>query len=303
MAIAGAIDAFCRRELGVGVARGLFHQSSVGAVTGVVLEDGRCLVIKAHQPERSGRTRPASRERPGRKHERALRREDRSDDGLLLSALFGVSLRGKLVAMSDPPRRWTEDAALEAIVARWDGGPSIFAPGWRNAGWTRVGFLVTTGRRATMDWNGYVADDAVDRLRDRLGERGPVERGGVDLMFATRWKVAWTESPGACRIFAAGRLRCEAEGAAISIVPRLGRARRLPASAVRAVRAEGHAFRARSRIELELERGRAIAVASSWDLAAALSDDPWAIREAWTVKAGAHLAAVLGVPLRRVGDV
>jgi Phosphotransferase enzyme family len=51
-AIARAIDAFCVRHLGAPVARGLFHQSSIGSVTGVALADGRRLVIKAHQPER-----------------------------------------------------------------------------------------------------------------------------------------------------------------------------------------------------------------------------------------------------------
>jgi hypothetical protein len=51
-AIAGAIDAFCRRHLGARVAHGLFYQSSIGSVTGVTLDDERRLVIKAHQPER-----------------------------------------------------------------------------------------------------------------------------------------------------------------------------------------------------------------------------------------------------------
>jgi len=51
--IAGAIDAFCDRHLGGRVARGLFHQSSIGSVTGVELADGRRVVIKAHQPERT----------------------------------------------------------------------------------------------------------------------------------------------------------------------------------------------------------------------------------------------------------
>jgi hypothetical protein len=51
--IAGILNAFCMRNLGSPVAEGLFHQSSVGSVTGVVLDDGRSVVIKAHQPERS----------------------------------------------------------------------------------------------------------------------------------------------------------------------------------------------------------------------------------------------------------
>jgi hypothetical protein len=50
--IARTIDAFCVRNLGAPVARGLFHQSSIGSVTGFLLADGRRLVIKAHQPER-----------------------------------------------------------------------------------------------------------------------------------------------------------------------------------------------------------------------------------------------------------
>jgi hypothetical protein len=52
-AIAAALDAFCRQHLGASVARGLFHRSSIGSVTAVALRDGRAVVIKAHQPERS----------------------------------------------------------------------------------------------------------------------------------------------------------------------------------------------------------------------------------------------------------
>jgi Phosphotransferase enzyme family len=51
--IAETINSFCLHALGAGVQRGLFHQSSVGSVTGILLEDGRAAVIKAHQPERS----------------------------------------------------------------------------------------------------------------------------------------------------------------------------------------------------------------------------------------------------------
>jgi hypothetical protein len=51
--IAATIDRFCREHLGAAVAKGLFHQSSIGSVTGAVLADGRSVVIKAHQPGRS----------------------------------------------------------------------------------------------------------------------------------------------------------------------------------------------------------------------------------------------------------
>ena len=51
--IAETLNVFCRQMLGAPVRRGLFHRSSIGSVTGVVLEDGRSVVIKAHQPEQS----------------------------------------------------------------------------------------------------------------------------------------------------------------------------------------------------------------------------------------------------------
>jgi hypothetical protein len=51
-AIADMIDTFCSHALSARVASGLFHQSSIGSVTGVALDDGRRVVIKAHQPQR-----------------------------------------------------------------------------------------------------------------------------------------------------------------------------------------------------------------------------------------------------------
>jgi hypothetical protein len=52
-AIAETLNLFCLQILGAPVRRGLFHRSSIGSVTGVVLDDGRSVVIKAHQPEQS----------------------------------------------------------------------------------------------------------------------------------------------------------------------------------------------------------------------------------------------------------
>jgi len=51
--VAKTLNEFCLRTLGSPVARSLFHQSSIGSVTGILLEDGRSIVIKAHQPDRS----------------------------------------------------------------------------------------------------------------------------------------------------------------------------------------------------------------------------------------------------------
>src|SRR5580704_6002352 len=49
--IAAEVDAFCRAHLGAGVAGALFVASSIGNVHGLVLDDGRRVVLKAHQPD------------------------------------------------------------------------------------------------------------------------------------------------------------------------------------------------------------------------------------------------------------
>jgi hypothetical protein len=51
--IACLIDTFCQEELGAHVADYLFYESSVGAVCGVSLMDGRRFVVKVHQSSRS----------------------------------------------------------------------------------------------------------------------------------------------------------------------------------------------------------------------------------------------------------
>jgi hypothetical protein len=51
--IAWLLDACCSHLLGARVRGALFYQSSIGAVAGVELDDGRRVVLKAHQPDRS----------------------------------------------------------------------------------------------------------------------------------------------------------------------------------------------------------------------------------------------------------
>jgi Ser/Thr protein kinase RdoA (MazF antagonist) len=53
--IAGRLDEFVDKALGSTINDGLFHIASVGSVTGVVLRDGREVVIKAYQPRWSHR--------------------------------------------------------------------------------------------------------------------------------------------------------------------------------------------------------------------------------------------------------
>ncbi len=49
VAVASMISAFVRAELGAAIADCVFYQSSVGAVAGLTLDDGRCVVVKVHQ--------------------------------------------------------------------------------------------------------------------------------------------------------------------------------------------------------------------------------------------------------------
>jgi hypothetical protein len=49
--IARRVDAFCRTHLGAPIAGSLFYCSSVGAVLGLELADGRRVVVKVHQPD------------------------------------------------------------------------------------------------------------------------------------------------------------------------------------------------------------------------------------------------------------
>jgi Phosphotransferase enzyme family len=49
--VAAALEAHCQRELGSVPAKTLFYQSSIGAVAGLRLRDGRQVVVKAHQPD------------------------------------------------------------------------------------------------------------------------------------------------------------------------------------------------------------------------------------------------------------
>jgi hypothetical protein len=48
--IAAEVDSFCRAHLGAGVSGALFVRAGVGSVHGLVLEDARRVVLKAHQP-------------------------------------------------------------------------------------------------------------------------------------------------------------------------------------------------------------------------------------------------------------
>jgi Ser/Thr protein kinase RdoA (MazF antagonist) len=50
-AIAAAIDAWCRGNLGAGIAQYHFFDSSSGSVHGVRLRDGRDVVVKVHRPD------------------------------------------------------------------------------------------------------------------------------------------------------------------------------------------------------------------------------------------------------------
>ena len=51
--VAAALDGFCLRALGSRIERAEFFEASVGSAHGVVLSDGRRVVVKVHRPGRS----------------------------------------------------------------------------------------------------------------------------------------------------------------------------------------------------------------------------------------------------------
>src|SRR6266550_1927514 len=50
-AVAKAVDAFCQHHLGRPIATYTFYRSSISSVHGIELDDGRRIVVKAHQPD------------------------------------------------------------------------------------------------------------------------------------------------------------------------------------------------------------------------------------------------------------
>jgi Phosphotransferase enzyme family len=106
--IAQALDQFCRRELGSPVAEGLFYRSSIGAVAGVALADGRRVVIKAHQPDWSAEQLRAVV---------ALQRHVASVSGLAPNVLAGPSPVGQgLAVVEDFAARGSARDAHEPVI-------------------------------------------------------------------------------------------------------------------------------------------------------------------------------------------
>ncbi|MCC6752217.1 MAG: hypothetical protein IT371_31490 [Deltaproteobacteria bacterium] len=189
--------------------------------------------------------------------------------------------------------------ALAAIGAVWQGGRALLGSGtWVVEGMTRLGLLQLEGnKRPHLLWHGYVGDEDVAPLRAALEQRGRVLPGGLDFMFQTPWKVAWTEGTEVIELFDRGGLRCVATHKDLSLHPRVGAARRIPVGSVRAVQAEGYAYRSASRVRLVLDDNRLVGVLSAIDLLAPWADDPWGIYEGWTTRAAAALATRIGVPV------
>jgi hypothetical protein len=202
------------------------------------------------------------------------------------------------------PRSWNVESAAAAILAVWRGEPALFGRGGYGDGESsRIGLLCADRLRPRLLWHGHLPDAQVEPLFARLAMRGPLARGGLDFMFASDWKVAWTEPPFPFRLYDRAGLRCELRDGAVRVRGWFGCVRSFPAADIRAVRAEGFAYRARSRALLVLDAGLPVAFATSWDLAAPFTDDPWAIYEEWAARAATSLATALAVPVERAGDL
>jgi hypothetical protein len=207
--------------------------------------------------------------------------------------------------MKDPiGTRFSVEDAVAAITCAWAGSPAIIGTGtWSEQGHVRIGVLDVSGKRPALVWAGHVAAADVSELFGVLEAHGPCERGGLDFMYATPWKIAWTQSSERVRVFDRQRLRCEASEQGIVVHDRCRGQRSIGRERIRIVRATGHAFRIRSHVDLVLDDGSCVTAVAAHDLGAVFSDDPWAIWETWTVRVATALAGTLGIAIERRGDV
>lgn len=57
----------------------------------------------------------------------------------------------------------------------------------------RIGVLEVGDGRPVLRADVWLADDELQRLREELHDRGDVRTGRWDVLFATRWRLAWTD--------------------------------------------------------------------------------------------------------------
>lgn len=135
-AMDAAVDGFCRQALGAGVAETIFRAASVGVVFGVGLEDGRRVVVKAHQPRESRETLEAVHRvhvhlhREGFPCPRPLVGPSRLVNGLATAE--ELMDEGEFRDTHDPMLRrlMAEALALHLELARDCGQPHALGGGW-----------------------------------------------------------------------------------------------------------------------------------------------------------------------------
>jgi len=118
--IAAALDDLCAEALGSRAAGALFYNSSIAAVAGLELCDGRRVVVKAHQPDQSAST-LAELARMQAHVARAMRLAPRSLAGPLpfahgLATIEDHDARGVAADAHDPDVRRAIAAALHDVV-------------------------------------------------------------------------------------------------------------------------------------------------------------------------------------------
>lgn len=168
---------------------------------------------------------------------------------------------------------WPLEAALARITKAVRAGVDLLVVTGQYAepGTDRVMVLQIVKMVPRERWDGFLATADVEVLRARLSQLGHrVWPGENDAMFATSWKLAWTQAPAPFLLFDRRGLRCSIEGGAVQLHRRWRRASRsIPLSAILRVSSWVSEKGVRRGVSLACRDG-VVVVAEQYDFFAAL---------------------------------
>jgi hypothetical protein len=154
--------------------------------------------------------------------------------------------------------------------------------------------VVLDDRHPKLLWDGYLSEADGAALRAKLAQKGALQDGYLDFMFATPWRVGWTLESDCVAVYSRHGLaaRVTADG-----IEHRGKAdvETLRAPDIADVFGEGAAFHARTRVRVRLKNGRVVTLVSVLDLGNWFDDDPWEIYEQWPRQLAREIRRRLGL--------
>jgi hypothetical protein len=195
-------------------------------------------------------------------------------------------------------RVWQTHDVVESITRGWSGTPALFGEGqfWSKDR-LRYGFLHvgdSPGAAPRVLWHGCITPVQADEVKRAMRQLGEVQDAKLDFMFATKWKVAWTEGAEP-RIWDARGLRAFVDDGALVVVDANGERERFEPESVLSIHAEGRAYHPRTAVWVNTKAGEARLLVEAIDLLVP-PDDPWEIYESWPLTIATLFATALSLP-------